>query len=87
MSPRMPSDPTGPLLADQVCCWYTYGNDLTSNHRGPSGRAGVEGYNQLFSDGHVTWISALELPPGVPGPDWIFYPGGGWPYYYWIEKP
>jgi prepilin-type N-terminal cleavage/methylation domain-containing protein len=83
MSPRTPSDPTGPMFADVVWCWWSLGETLpSSNHSAASGR--MEGYNQLFSDGHVKWISASELPSG---PDWTFYSGGSWPYYYWVEKP
>ena len=97
LSPTKVSDPLGPLVADNIVwlsgsgwttwmtCHFTGNQDpnTTSSHLA----YGVDGYNQAFSDGHVTWYNRVAFDSGVPTTSWTY--GLGPPAgasFYWIEE-
>lgn len=88
LSPSKPEDPIGPMVADNLTSrWSSPIPDLWfSNHQGGQGVSGVEGINQLYSDGHVQWHSTLEISGG-PQQGWMYRHNEVWPNYYWVEKP
>lgn len=87
LSPTRIGDPMGPLIADRVDQWPS---DPTwrSSHTGYGGFSyGNDGYNQAFSDGHVTWYGRSAFPAGAPtaANSWKYFPSGGWSKYFWVE--
>lgn len=91
LSPKKLGDPIGPLAGDYMT-WWDFLSTWTGNHSRSSNRLhpDPEGYNQAFSDGHVTWYPKSAFPSGAPfaANSWMFDPdgAGAWPHYYWIEK-
>jgi prepilin-type N-terminal cleavage/methylation domain-containing protein len=83
LSPSRPEDPVGPLAADRTNSnWppYVY---WESNHGGLA----FQGYNQLSSDGHVTWHAQSEFSTDYPFGGFTYCMGSNWLRFYWIEKP
>jgi len=92
LSPLKPEDPIGPLVADLLFSSWGMPNPpafWTGNHRGGSGRFGMAGLNQLYSDGHVRWHSINEIRADAPYNmwSWMYAAGSDWPHYFWVEKP
>jgi hypothetical protein len=86
MSPTRPSDPIGPLVADNVYCFQTGAAPYTllSNHLG-DGIDGVAGFNQAYSDGHAEWQDVEKLPDTAPAGGWMYRHNGTSRAFFWVE--
>jgi prepilin-type N-terminal cleavage/methylation domain-containing protein len=81
-SPRRPSDPVGPMVADRFKR-YIWEPNYYSHHNPGYELDAIKGYNQLYSDGHGTWHAVRDVLhlPAIYDPDGP----GGHPEYFWIE--
>ncbi len=88
LSPSKPEDQIGPMVADLLASSWNDNPPAIwwSNHLG-GGIQGIEGINQLYSDGHVRWHLTSEFSQVTPLPPWMYAAGSEWPHFFWVEKP
>ena len=95
LSPTKTSDPMGPLVGEELSWWNLDPAAFFGTHtktppdptQGNSWGRYPVGYNQSFSDGHVTWYSIESFPSGTPGINsaMMFDTSGGGKWF-WMEK-
>jgi prepilin-type N-terminal cleavage/methylation domain-containing protein len=82
LSPSKPEDPVGPLAGDTVSSNWPPIVYWSSNHGGLA----FQGYNQLYSDGHVRWHTQGEFSTDYPVAGFTYCMGSEWYRFYWLEK-
>lgn len=94
LSPTKTGDPVGPMIGEELSWWSLSIVDFIGTHTKtpPDKTPGLDGaygriplgYNQAFSDGHVTWYPMSAFPAGTPSPSTAMLDQGS--KWFWMEK-